>query len=179
VATTPAAFGIARLRDPVSRLEGPALVKMMKLSPLGITIDHVPLDVPVRVIEAAVRSLQAEGIADISVTGFVTWNGRLFGTWGNATAGDNVAPPSIIVDNDRLASVGRSSGLLENLTPVQKPLLYRVFINEVGEIVGVKQVRGPQIPAVESELLRTRVISPGTRGGEPVPVAVLVEVAVP
>ena len=56
-------------------------------------------------------------------------------------------------------------------------VLYQLFVNEVGEIAGV-QVRGPQIPELEAELRRTRVVSPGRRGLESVPVVVLLVIPV-
>jgi hypothetical protein len=83
------------------------------------------------------------------------------------------------LDNELLAGIAKSSGLVDNLPPDQKPLLYRIFMNEVGEIVAIQQMRGPKIPALENELARARVISPGRRGADPVAAVFQVEVAVP
>ena len=89
------------------------------------------------------------------------------------------AAPVLALDNEQLVRIARSSGQVDNLPPEQKPLLYKLYMNEVGEILGLQQVRGPKIPALENELRRTRVISPGRRGADPVPVVFAVEVAVP
>jgi hypothetical protein len=53
---------------------------------------------------------------------------------------------------------------------------YRLFINEVGEIVGLDQAYGPKIPALESELLHARVVTPGRRGADTVPAALLIAI---
>ncbi len=98
----------------------------------------------------------------------------------NATAmRSGVTPPVLALDIALLTSLARSSGLVENLPPDQRPLLYKVYMNEVSEIVAIRQVRGPKVPAVENELMLTRVVSPGIRGAEPVPVVFYLEVRVP
>jgi TonB family protein len=166
------------LRDPVSQLEVPDLIQAMKMSPGGVTINPSP-NAAIPDIEFALQQLQSDGIVNLQVPGFVVRDGRLFATVGYGPEAGDITAPSLAFDNDRLARIAKSSGLVENLPPREKPLLYQVFMNEVGEIVGLQQVRGPQIPAVENELMRTRVVSPGRRGGEPVPVVFFVEVAVP
>jgi TonB family protein len=164
------------LRDPVSQHEGDELIQSMRRSPLGVTINP-SINAPMPVLHNVLRLLVSEGITEVQVAGFLIYDGRLF---ANAAAeGSSAAPPSMVVDNDRLAAIAKASGLVGNLSAREKPLLYYLFINEVGEIAGLRQVRGPHVAAVETELLHTRVISPGTRGGETIPVAVLVEVAVP
>ncbi|HYK90185.1 MAG TPA: hypothetical protein VE398_15525 [Acidobacteriota bacterium] len=121
---------------------------------------------------------------NLRVSDFVQRDGRLFASVGtgrsvatNQSAGFFI--PELALDNQLLTSIAKSSGLVDNLSPEQKPLLYRVFMNEVGEIVAIEQMRGPKIPALENELKRTRVISPGRRGADPVPVVFYVEVSVP
>ena len=60
-----------------------------------------------------------------------------------------------------------------------RTLLYRVYINEVSEIVSVELLRGPKLPEVEAALARTtRVIMPGRLGADAVPIAAAVEIAV-
>ena len=177
---------IGNLRDPVSHLEGSALIQRMKESQDGVLIQPSPV-VPMRVIEETVRNLQSEGIRNLRVSGFTDRDGRLFASVGaigsitvnQATAIAGSAAPALALDNELLTNIARSSGLVDNLSPEQKPLIYRIFMNEVGEIVGIQQLRGPKILAVENELIRTRVISPGKRGADPVPVAFYVEVTVP
>jgi hypothetical protein len=136
-----------------------------------------------------VRMLQQEGIQNLRVMGFVSRDGRLFALPGELVVSTGpanlqvsanvVAAPVLALDNELLTGIAKSSGLADNLPPEQKPLLYQIFMNEVGEIVGIQQMRGPKIPALENELARTRVISPGRRGADPAAVVFQVEVAVP
>lgn len=96
-----------------------------------------------------------------------------------SVSSDGIQAPQLALDNDRLAATAKESGQVSNLNSAQKPLLYQVFMTETGAIVEVRQVRGPKIAAVEAELARTRVVTPGRRGLEPIPVFFYVEVAVP
>jgi hypothetical protein len=49
-------------------------------------------------------------------------------------------------------------------------LLYSMFINEVGEIMGVQRIVGPDNPEIDRELMRSQVLSPAMLGPDPVPV---------
>lgn len=184
---------VGNLRIPGSQLEGPALIQKMKEAEVRIAIMPNPR-VPLLVIEETLKTLQREGVKDLLVAGFEVWEGRLFSQSSSVPGGATVAvmktprgeevltaaaAPVLALDNEQLAGIARSSGQVDNLPPEQKPLLYKLYMNEVGEIVGLQQVRGPKIPALENELRRTRVISPGRRGADPVPVVFVVEVAVP
>jgi TonB family protein len=184
---------VGNLRIPGYQLEGPALIQKMKESKVKIAIMPNPR-APMPVIEETIRTLQKEGIQDFLVAGFEIWEGRLFSQASSApgetvavmkgTRGEEVSlvtagAPVLVLDKEQLAGIARSSGQVDNLPPEQKPLLYKLYMNEVGEIVGIQQVRGPKIPALMNELRRTRVISPGRRGADPVPVVFVVEVAIP
>ena len=134
-------------------------------------------DASMLIIEETVKSLQKQDIKDLLVAGFVTRDGRLFATWG-LNAEYSATPPLLKLDGEWLSGIARSSGLVDKLPASEKPLLYLMLMNEIGEIVGLEQLRGPQIPAVESELVHTSVIRSGSRGAEPVPIAFVVEVEV-
>jgi hypothetical protein len=106
---------------------------------------------------------------------YIEREGRVF----SSTPAPGVQPPVLALDNGRLASLATQSGKVESLGEGDKPLLYQVFMSETGEILAIKQVRGPTVRAVESELARTRVVTPGRRGTSPTAVFFYVEVAVP
>jgi TonB family protein len=185
---------VGNLRTPSNQLEGPALIQKMREANGTITIMPSP-GASMPVVEAAVKALQSEGLQNLRVAGFEVWEGRMFSLARSARVGETVAvwkgpdgeehrvtsasAPVLALDDKLLAGIAKSSGRVDNLPPEQRPLLYKLYMNEVGEIVGIQQVRGPKIPAVENELMRTRIISPGRRGADPVPVVFLVEVAVP
>ena len=185
---------VGNLRIPGYQLESSALIQKLKEAKVGVTI--MPSSrAPMPVVEGTVRTLQKEGVQDLRVAGFEVWEGRLFSQASSVPGGATVAvmkgprgeevsltaggAPVLALDKEQLAGIARSSGQVDNLPPEQKPLLYKLYMNEVGEIVGIQQVRGPKIPALENELRRTRVISPGRRGADPVPVVFVVEVAIP
>jgi len=134
--------------------------------------------VPFRVLEESLRALQKAGAKELRFTGPYTFReGRLYYT----VQAPEIQAPELALETERLAAVAKNSGRVESIPFAgdgRRVLLYQLFVNEVGEIAGLQQVRGPQIPELEAELLRTRAISPGRRGLEPVPVAVLVEIPV-
>jgi hypothetical protein len=86
------------------------------------------------------------------------------------------------LDTARLAAIAQGSGRTEEIPRAgngSRTLLYRVYINEVSEIVSVELLRGPKLPEVEAALARTtRVITPGRLGADAVPIAAAVEVVV-
>jgi WD40-like Beta Propeller Repeat len=91
----------------------------------------------------------------------------------NDTGGE---APELILDMELLRALGRNE--VEGQAGARAPLVFHVFVNEVGEITSVHQVRGPRASAVEAELQRARVVTPGRRGAEPVPMAILVTVPI-
>jgi hypothetical protein len=166
------------LRDSASQLQGPLLIQKMQQSAAGVKV--VPTAaVSMRIIQETAQTLHSEGIKDFRVAGFVARGDILFATWG-LNLGEELGhvPPWLAIENERLSAIAKSSGAVRNLPDTEKPLLYHMFMNETGEIIDIEQVRGPRVPAVEEELMRTPVIRPGIRGLEPVPMAFLVEVDV-
>ena len=165
------------LRDPSSQLEGAALIEKLKELKGDIAITPDP-GVPSLTIEATLKALQKEGVKNISLRGaYLFREGRLFYTAPSPL----VQSPELALDNDRLTSIAKASGHVEEIPRAgdgRRMLLYRLFINEVSEIMSIEQLRGPKLPEVEAELARTRVIMPGRRGIDTVPTAVAVEVAV-
>ncbi len=168
------------LRDPVSQLQGADLLQKIKQSQDGVVLQPLA-NVPMSIILATIKALQNEGVQNIRVMGFLERNGKLYATvqYGIDTIRGNTVPPVLALDKEALTRVAIASGSVDNLPPGLKPLIYRMFINEIGEIVAVEPMRGPQIPALENELMRTRVVSPAMRGGEAVPAVFQIEVPVP
>ena len=165
------------LRDPSSQLEGAALVDKLKESKGNIVITPDP-GVPFLTIQENLRTLQKQGVQNLELRGaYLFREGRLFYTAPSPL----VQSPELALDNDRLTSIAKASGHVEEIPRAgdgRRVLLYRLFINEVSEIVSIEQLRGPKLPEVEAELARARVIMPGRRGIDTVPTAVAVEVAV-
>ncbi|PYV32864.1 MAG: hypothetical protein DMG09_23405 [Acidobacteria bacterium] len=133
--------------------------------------------VPFRVLEESLRALQKAGAKDVQFNGPYTFReGRLYYT----VPAPEIQAPELALETERLAAVAKNSGRVETIPFAgdgRRVVLYQLFVNEVGEIAGV-QVRGPQIPELEAELRRTRVVSPGRRGLESVPVVVLLVIPV-
>ena len=46
---------------------------------------------------------------------------------------------------------------------------YYIYVNEVGEIVGVMRAAGPENPEIDRELINTRVVAPAFLGPDPIP----------
>lgn len=165
-----------KLRDPSSQLEGAALIEKLKELKSNIVVTPDP-GVPFLTIEETLRALQRQGIGNFDLrAAYLFRENRLF-----YTPSPLVQPAEVALDNDRLAALARASGHVEEIPRAgdgRRVLLYRLFINEVSEIVSTEQLRGPKLPEVEAELARTRVIVPGRRGLDTVPIAVAVEIAV-
>ena len=84
---------------------------------------------------------------------FVYWQGRLYYTH---PLPDQQAP-ELALDNEHLRALARNSRASEVFqgAPYEKRvLLYQLFVNEVGEIVSIRRLRGPHIPELEAELAR-------------------------
>jgi TonB family protein len=118
---------------------------------------------PIRVAEATVRDLLQSGAQNLKLWGaYCLYQGRLFYVWN-----ETLIPPTVAIDRERLRVLAKS--LVTNWTE-SSVLAYFVYVSETGEIVGLQQLSGPQIPEVEKELMRVPVLSPGRRGADPVPV---------
>src|SRR5687767_2152545 len=164
------------LKERSSGLQGEALVQKVREMQATVFVS-VSAQVPFLTIEETLRVLKQAGASQIHVTGaFVYWQGRLYYTH---PLPDQQAP-ELALDNEHLRALARNSRALEVFqgAPYEKRvLLYQLFVNEVGEIVSIRRLRGPHIPELEAELARTSMIAPGRRGAETVPVAVTVEVS--
>jgi TonB family protein len=158
------------LRDTTSQLEGPALLEKARGAKGGVLLTAGP-KVPLLIIVEQIRAMQRQGIQNVRVQGYELREGRLF-----LPLPQDLQTPALALDRDHLAAMAKASGALDNLPPTERALLYRLFVTETGEIMAVEQRRGPRIPDLEKELMRTRVIAPGRRGADPVPMVVYVEI---
>ncbi len=180
-------------------LEGnPASLKSLRN---GRTAVQVPFgsSVPFAAVEQALRFLQDQGIRDIRLisTMYGLAAGRLFyatsapktqfvrptsnpspaGAPRVAVSADSGMDPSVRpavldVNLDSLAAMAKASGRFGEQTAGSGVVVgYTVFVTELGEIVAVEgSMRG--LTDVETVLRQARVLSPGNRGGAPVPTAV-------
>ena len=131
-----------------------------------------------------------QGIQNFQLVGaYVFRAGRLFymaRPRGNATikpVDESVEPPEIIIDSDALSAMAKAAGFVTTetvSTPFgsvsRMPLAYLVCVNEVGEIVAVEPMFGPNVPEIQTALRGARVVTPGHRGNEAVPTALFVPV---
>ncbi len=162
------------LRAPGSGLEGVLTQKLLEQD-RRLMINASPT-LSFRVIQGCLQDLERMGIKDIQVPGFVIRDGRLFQSF----ALSNSNAPSVILDQEHLAEmVKNAESPLNPRTRRVVPAAYQLFISESGEVVGVERQCGPKMPAVESELLKVKVTSPGRRGSESVPSALLIEITGP
>ena len=165
------------IKDASSVLQDEDLVHKLKEAQGVASVTPHPL-LPFRVLEERLKSLEKAGAREFRVSGPYVFNeGRLFYTM----RAPEVQPPEIALETERLAAIARNSGKMQSGPPAQdreRLLLYQMFLNELGEIVAIRQLHGPQIPEIDAELLRTRIISPGRLRAEPVPFALPVQIAV-
>lgn len=144
-----------------------------------LVVTHGP-EVPFPVIERTLKNLQVQGVQIVLQSDSYTFRGgRLFYlAYGSgirvAGAPRDIQPPELTIDQSALAAIAKASPNPGN--PVT--LLYYVCVNEAGEIVLVQKASGPDIPEVEAVLSQARVLAPGRRGGEPVPVALMVPIEI-
>jgi len=141
--------------------------KMVQGGMAQITIDPAT---PIRVAERAVQGLQERGVKRITLSGlYMLYQGRLFYT-GKPTSGPQLAP-----DLGRLRSLLEASWQSDPGKP--RMFRYMLFINEVGEIVGVERQAGPDNPEIDRELMGTRVVAPAMLGADPIPIMYPFEMA--
>lgn len=160
---------LGQLSDHESGLEGPALLEKLRSSGKPIRVapnDRVPLDV----LEKTFGRLRDHGIQNLQIGGNLAWQGRLF-----CLGGTDVIEPAIELDRRWLMQIASESRLLPAISSEQRPLTYWLLLSDTGKILGIEQLRGPRIPAVEQEPMRSRVISAAMKGSVPIPFAVYVE----
>jgi TonB family protein len=144
-------------------------------------------NLPLRQLEDFLRNLQAMGVEDIQLRDSVFREGRLFywsaialtGAETVSIVGNQVQAPELVLDMERLADIAMRTRPPAGPSPVRPQAVYQVFIVETGEIVRIEQMAGPKLPELEAEILRTRVVTPGRRGVDPVPVTFFVSVPLP
>jgi TonB family protein len=156
---------------PALQLDGEALIRKVRESKQGLRIT-ASVKLPLRLIEEYVRELQNNGIPEVQVSGFTYREGRLFQSFAIGSPG----APEVALDLSRLSSIAGEAGPAPDAGQGPVRISYRLFINEVGEIVGLDQAYGPKIPVLESELLHAKVVTPGRRGADTVPAALTVTV---
>jgi TonB family protein len=118
---------------------------------------------PFPVVERVVRELNQNGIQKIKLLPpYVLYQGRVFfeGTPANA---ERLMP---LVDSALLVSMARASGQFEPGKPCR--LIYRLYLSETGEALGIQQIAGARVPEIEDELMRTNK-TPARRGSVVVP----------
>jgi TonB family protein len=141
-----------------------------KLAQEGMAHIRIAPSTPIRVAEKVVQNLQQRGVRRIVLSGpYMLYQGKLFYT-GKPTSGPQLAP-----DLERLQSLLDASWQSDPGKP--KMLRYALFINEVGEIVGVQSQSGPGNPEIDRELMRIRVIAPATLGADPIPIMYLFNIS--
>ncbi len=177
--------GLGTLRDDVSGLEGdsliPHLVQQTKTNPdTEVVLTHDPA-VPFRVLEEKLRLLQSHAIQKLAASGpYIFREGRLY-----CLVPGVAEAPQLAINTDRLSNIVRASGrlptvIVPNLEGIPT-LLYQLFLSETGKVVSVQRLRGlrgPEIPEIEAELVRTTVVKPTRLGSDPVPAAVRIEIPV-
>ena len=100
-----------------------------------------------------------------------------------AGGGNTIEPPQLNVDVAALGAFAKAAGaaLPQTASTPFGPanvVSYRVYVSEAGEILAVERVAGPESPEIQDVLSRAQVITPGRRGGEPVPVAVNITIPI-
>jgi len=201
VATVTVAFGVPNTSTRVTVDEnGNLLDTESRLLPLDRFPEGAMLlvrpEVSFAVLRRVLEDLQNRGIQDIQVssTAYSFKAGRLFYRyiegWSSPQAQSagvdpGIQAPQLSIDIDRLAAMAKASGMATTILPlasaggaVSMLLGYTIFVSETGEIVAVQVSRGPEIPEITTALSQARVISPGRRGSEPVPVAFTVQIPV-
>jgi hypothetical protein len=167
------------IRDPASGLEGSVVLEKIRGSSESAAVTVDPR-APFGVVQDSIRALSDAGVR-FSLEGAYVWrDGRLYyavpPSAGAISVG--VAAPELALDRRRLEAMARGATPPVGPTGNRRPLIYRLFINEVGETVAVERVIGDPNDALEAALARTRVVTPARLRGDPVPCAVYVEVAV-
>jgi TonB family protein len=114
-----------------------------------------------RIVERTVQELVRNGVQRLKLAmPFVFYQGRVF------YAGALADAEPFRLDMSRLVSIAKASGQFEAGRPYR--LVYRLYLNEAGEPLGLQRLGRIEIREIESELMRMRR-APATVGSEPVP----------
>lgn len=157
------------LKSPFSKTDDPDVMSKI-LQATGTIRLAIVQATPIQVAESVIRDLLKRGVQRIQLVGpYSLYQGRLF-----YQAREGISAPELALDRNRLGALAAASQPAGG--GVAEPIVYSVYINEFGEILGLERLRGPAIPEVERELARTRVNAPGRIGVDPVPVQFFVEI---
>jgi TonB family protein len=129
-------------------------------STTGVTTGVVPP--PPRPVQW--NPIPSQGMMVINIGPYNWYQGRAF-----HSPGGDITAPELALDQERLGAIAASGWPAGSGSESRTPLLFFVFVNEASEIVGIQRIQGPEIPELERELARTRVVAPGLRGSESVP----------
>jgi TonB family protein len=113
--------------------------------------------------EEAVRELRAAGAPAIEASGlYALVDDRLY-----CVPSPSDQAPVLEFDRARVTALARAAGL--------RGPLAQLLVSDSGQVTGL--VRGGRLtPEIESELRGARVVTPGRRGGDPVPMLAIVTV---
>jgi TonB family protein len=154
--------GDGALKDGRGELAGAELfAKIAESHPLVIFSPNP--GVPHARNEEAVRALRAAGAAMVEVSGpYVLVDDRLY-----CLPSPSDQAPVLEFDRDRVNALALAAGL--------RGPLARLLVSDSGQVIGLMKVAA-LTPEIDSALRAARVVTPGRRGGEPVPMLAIVTV---
>jgi len=116
--------------------------------------------------EEAVRALRAAGAPLIEASGpYALVDDRLY---YDPSPSDQA--PVLEFDRDRVTALASAAGL-------RGPLTFQLLVSDSGQVTGLVR-QGRLTPEIESALRAARVVTPGRRGGDPVPMLATVTLTV-
>jgi TonB family protein len=114
-----------------------------------------------RIVERTVQELMQNGVQRLKLAmPFVFYQGRVF------YSGPLSDVEPFQLDYGHLVSIAKASGLFEQGKPHR--LVYRLYSNEAGEMVGIQRLGRIEVRELEDELMRLHR-PPAIVGSEPVP----------
>lgn len=124
-------------------------------------------------ISADTASPEASGSIRLKAGPFLSYRGRDY-----YTVVPGMFPPEVVINKQRLRDLA-NSGWPTAGREAKAMMLFELFIDEDGQIAGIRQMQGPKIAEIDDELANARVVSPARLEIEAVPSWVAVEIAVP
>jgi TonB family protein len=155
--------GDGALKDGRGELAGAELfAKIAESHPLVIFSPNP--GVPHARNEEALRALKAAGAPAIEASGpYALVDDRLY-----CVPSSSDQAPVLEFDRDRVTVLARNAGL-------RAPFVFRLLVSDSGQVTGLVR-QGGLTPEIESALRSARVVTPGQRGGDPVPMLAIVTV---